>query len=74
MQMPPEEAENLLSSVVKLRDSWKHLVEMKLVGKGKCIIECPKWMCMKVCLLGISVLYYVFCSSEYTVLDVVSIT
>ena len=33
LKLSPDEAEELLSSVVKLRDTWKHLVELKLLGR-----------------------------------------
>ena len=32
LKLSSDEAEELLSSVVKLRDTWRHLVELKLEG------------------------------------------
>ena len=32
MRLKAEEAEELLSAVVRLRETWQHMVELKLLG------------------------------------------
>ena len=32
LRLKAEEAEELLSAVVRLRDTWQHMVELKLLG------------------------------------------